>query len=86
MTHTKESLERWRLYLREITEKHTTQNGEHPHRLNSTGFITSMDAIDSICELAEAQIATANRHGKKADALALQHLKRLVAEIESTIE
>ena len=82
MSQSKESLEQWRAHLLEREEAETTENGKHPHRLNSTGHWTQVVAINEIIDLAQKQLEMQARGGSVAKKLATQLLRELIDELE----
>jgi hypothetical protein len=82
MNQSKESLEQWRNHWIKQTESETTENGKHPHRLNSTGHSLQVRGINEIIDLAKKQCELQLRGGKAAKTLAIQYLRDLVEEIE----
>ena len=85
MSQSKESLEQWRKHLHKKNSAETTENGKHPHRLNSTGHAMQSIAIDDIIDLAQKQLEMQSRGGKVAKKLAIQYLRDLVEELESEL-
>jgi hypothetical protein len=82
MSQSKESLEQWRLHLLKREEAETTENGKHPHRLNSTGHWTQVTAINEMIDLAKRQLEMQSRGGSVARKLAVRYLKDMIEDLE----
>lgn len=78
----KESLELWRIHLQKRHKSEATDNGKHPLRVNSTGFIEGSIAIDEIIDLAQRQLEMQSRGGSVAKKLAVNYLKDMIEELE----
>ncbi len=75
-------IDKWKDYLIKSQEEIVTENGQYPHRLQSTGHIMTIDAIRKLCCLAKFAVRVGRKNGKQTDKMLIEFLRMHADELE----